>query len=81
MDESGTNKAPFDAWTLLHVVLASALGFLGVPRILAYFLIFIVEIFEFMASQAGSMFFQESRANIIADLAVGIAAYEIARVL
>ncbi len=75
-----TNENAVDIWTPVHVVLAGAMGVLRFPRPVAYVLIFGVEIFEFVASSFVDMF-RESRRNIAADLIVGIAAYELGRMI
>lgn len=54
------------------------MGLVGVPRPIAYGLIVATEIVEFMLRPMTS-FFEESRANILADLISGIAAYELGR--
>jgi len=75
-----TNQGPLDKWTPVHIILAGAMGVLHIPRPLAYVLIFAVELVEFTASKFVD-FFRESRVNIAADLALGIASYEVARLL
>lgn len=74
------NDDAFDIWTPVHVLLAGAMGVLQFPRPIAYVLIFGVEIGELFLSRFVN-FFQESRRNIAADLAVGIVAYELGRAI
>ena len=74
------NVKAFDLWTIVHLGAGLLLAFLRVPRPIAYGLIILVELVEFML-RGMSNFFRESRANILADLAIGIGAYEIGRAL
>ncbi len=67
-----------DGWTFVHLTIGGAMGFIGVPRPIPYALIVVTEVVESMLRPT-SDFFEESRANILADLIAGIAAYEVGR--
>jgi len=68
-----------DKWSIVHVGSGFTMGIAGFPRPIAYGLIFLVEIVEFLLAPS-TEFFQESRLNIFADVLIGTVAYEIGRV-
>ncbi len=76
---AGDPEAALDRWTPVHIAFGAGFGLIGVNRPVAYGLMIATEIFEAVARSRGSTFFKESNANMIADLVVGIAAYELAR--
>lgn len=78
---SGEPDKAFDVWTPVHVFSGVMLAGFGVNRAAAYGLILGVEIVEFMFRRSGSEFFDESPRNVLADIGVGIAAYEATRAL
>lgn len=65
-----------DGWTVIHLLAGVWLGAIGVSRPVAYGLILGVEILEFMLRPTTD-FFIESPANVIADIAAGVVAYEL----
>jgi len=75
------NKPALDMWSVVHVLAGASLGQAGVSRFTAYFLIFGTEVAE---QALRSMFpeakvFDESPANVVADLVLSLGAYELAR--
>ncbi len=70
--------APLDGWTFLHLASGVALARIGINREVAYGLIAGVEIAELVLRRR-LPFFRESFANIAADIAAGVGAYEAVR--
>ena len=68
-----------DAFSLVHGAGGFAMGALGFSRTSAYTIILLVEVVEFLIARSGSKFFQESNANIAADIGIGVASYELGR--
>lgn len=70
-----------DAWTFVHVFAGAALAQAGVSRFAAYGLIIGTEIAEQALRQMfpGTTVLEESPANVVADLAASLGAYEITR--
>ena len=73
-----TERPTFDNWSFVHAGTGFATGLAGFPRPIAYGLIIAVEAIEFMLAPS-TEFFQESRRNIMADLIIGAAAFEVGR--
>jgi len=71
----------FDGWTFVHATSGIILGNLKVSRVTAYTLIVGTEVLEFVLRRAfpKTVLFQETNQNIVVDLLVGIAAYEVFR--
>ncbi len=73
---------PFDRWTLVHIASGVGLGLLGTPWWLAVALLVVYEVFEAVLRRrrsGGGVFEHESLANILADIAVGLAGWAVAK--
>ncbi len=68
----------FDGWTIVHLLAGVWWGAVGASRPVAYGLILGVEVIEFLLRPTTD-FFIESPANIIVDIAAGVAAYELTK--
>lgn len=75
----GEGTAALDGFSLLHAAGGFAMGQLGFRRSSAYTIILLIEVVELLLSNSGSQFFKESRVNALADVAIGVASYELGR--
>ncbi len=72
-----TDVAAFDEWTPVHALLAGLLGLVA-SRKAAYLAIGATEVIELALGEAVG---PESLPNVLADLGVGIVAFELIRML
>lgn len=76
MNKKIESQPALDKWSGVHALMGYSMGLLRFPRPIAYGLIILTEVIEFMLAPS-TEFFQESRKNIFADLVIGTVAFEL----